>query len=190
MSSEVDICNRALSALGASRIVSLTQDNENARDCNLIYAQTRDEELRAHPWNFAIKRAQLAASGTAPLFDYSSAYPLPSDCLRLLPRDPRRNFTDLDWQIENGSIVTNDTGALPIRYIYRVTDPNKFDALFEAALTAKLAEKLNEKITQSNSKGQTARADYAVAIRRARQMNAFENNSQEAPEDTWLSVRR
>ena len=61
MASEVDIANRALQKLGAESIVSLTQDSENARACNLCYEPIRDAELRAHPWNFAIKRASLAA---------------------------------------------------------------------------------------------------------------------------------
>jgi hypothetical protein len=189
MASVVDICNIALQKLGASRIVSLTQDTENARECNLLYEQARDAELRAHPWNFAIKRAQLASS-TAPVHGPTSAYPLPSDCLRLLPQDPCRAFDDLDWQIEGRSIVTDDTGALDIRYIYRVTDPNLFDALFVELMACRLAEGLNEKITQSNSKGQQIREDRRVALREARKVNAFENQSQEAPEGSWLTVRR
>jgi hypothetical protein len=188
MTSVVDICNIALQKLGASRIVSLTQDTDNARECNLLYEQARDSELRAHPWNFAIKRAQLAASGT-PAFGYSSAYQLPADCLRLLPPDKHLNFSDLDWQIEGRSILTDDTGALDVRYIYRVTDPNQFDASFVELLACRLAEGLCEKITQSNSKGQQIRADKITAMREARRNNAFENSSQEAPEDTWLSVR-
>ena len=56
MASEVDICNRALSKLGAARITSLTEDSVNARACNAMYESVRDAELRAHPWNFAMKR--------------------------------------------------------------------------------------------------------------------------------------
>lgn len=190
MASVVDICNLALQKLGASRIVSLTQDDSNARECNLIYEHARDAELRAHPWNFAIKRAQLAASSTAPAFGYAAAYPLPSDCLRLLPPDPHENFASLDWQIEGRSILTNDTGVLEIRYIARITDPNLHDPLFNDLLACRIAEQLNEKLTQSNAKGQQIREDKRVAMREARRVNAFENTSQEAPEGSWLTVRR
>lgn len=189
MSSVVDICNIALQKLGASRIVSLTQDNENARECNLLYEQARDAELRAHPWNFAIKRAQLAASSTAPTHGYTNAFPLPSDCLRLLPLDQRDNFLSNDWQIEGRSILTNEGGPLNIRYIARVTDPNRFDALFIESMACRLAESLNEKLTQSNSKGELIRRDRTLALREARKINAFENNSHQTPDDSWITVR-
>ena len=188
MASVVDICNLALNSLGAESIVSLTQDTENARYCNTFYTQTRDAELRAHPWNFAIKRAQLAST-TAPAFGPSHAYPLPTDFLRLMPPDPESNFNSLDWQIEGRNILTHDGGVLEIRYIARITDTTLYDALFIDALVAKLAVRLNEKITQSNSKGQQAREDYIRAIREARRINAFENTAQKMPEDVWITAR-
>lgn len=189
MASEVDIANRALQKLGAERITSLTQDSENARECNVAYEAVRDAELRAHPWNFAIKRAQLAADTTAPAFGFTNAFTLPSDCLRVLPPDPSYNLNSHDWQIEGRKILTNDSAALEIRYIYRVTDTTQFDALFTEALACALAVELCEKLTQSNSKGQAMRADYTSTIRAARRQNAFENISADPPEDTWSTCR-
>lgn len=52
----VGIANVALSRLGATRILAIDEDTENARLVNAIYGTIRDEVLRAHPWNFAIKR--------------------------------------------------------------------------------------------------------------------------------------
>lgn len=189
MASEVDICNFALQKLGAEPIVSLSQDSENARSCNRVYFHLRDVELRAHPWNFAIKRVQLAADSTAPDFGYANAYPLPSDFLRLMPPDVQFNPNDLDWQIEGRKILTNDAGALDVRYIYRVEDPNEFDATFVEALACRIAMELCEKITQSNSKAQMIREDYTTAMRTARKLNAFENIPAEPPTDTWITSR-
>ncbi len=189
MASDVDICNFALQKLGAEPIVSLTQDSENARSCNRVFTHLRDAELRAHPWNFAIKRAQLAADSTAPAFGFATAYTLPSDFLRLLPPDVQFNPNDLDWQIEGRKILTDDSGALDIRYIYRVEDTNDFDDLFVEALACRIAAELCEKITQSNSKAQMIREDYTTAMRTARKMNAFENIPAEPPTDTWITSR-
>jgi hypothetical protein len=60
MASVVDICNGALNQLGASTILSLTEDSKNARLCNARYTQVRDSLFRSHPWNCLIKRVELA----------------------------------------------------------------------------------------------------------------------------------
>lgn len=187
MASKVDIANRALQKLGAERIVSLSQDTENARACNLLFDSVRDSELRAHPWNFAIKRAQLAADATAPAFGYQAAYTLPTDCLRVLPTD--ENLNTHDWQIEGRKILTNDSAPLNVRYICRVDDPNQYDAMFIEALACAMAQELCEQLTQSNTKAQMIRQDYTTAIRMAKKLNAFENISAEMPTDTWITVR-
>ena len=51
MASIVDINNAALNQLGASTILSLTEDSKNARICNARYTQIRDAVFRSHPWN-------------------------------------------------------------------------------------------------------------------------------------------
>jgi hypothetical protein len=58
--SEVSIANMALSHVGQhNQIAALSDSTEAARQCNLHYEQARDSLLRAHPWNFAIKRTVL-----------------------------------------------------------------------------------------------------------------------------------
>ena len=66
MTTETTICNLALAHLGDERIGSLTDDSEAARACNAVYVLARDGLTRAHPWNFAIQRANLAAEATSP----------------------------------------------------------------------------------------------------------------------------
>ena len=80
MSSDVDICNAALNNIGASNIISLSEDSKAARVCNQRYTIVRDAVFRAHPWNCLIRRQELASSGT-PVFEYSYSYPLPSNTL-------------------------------------------------------------------------------------------------------------
>lgn len=189
-SSEVAISNMALDLLGAARITSLADDSRNARACNACYAQIRDQELRAHVWNFSKKRATLAASAVTPDFDFDYAFPLPTGCLRVLP--PKR--TGLDWTIENhdgrSAILTNDGDTLEVVYIAQITDPTVFDALFDDALAAKMALHMCEAITQSNAKKADAKDEYVAAIRRAKRVNAIEQVPQDAAEDTWLAARR
>lgn len=188
--SDVAVCNLAMQKLGAARIASLTEDSQNAIELNACYEHLRKLELRKHVWNFARTRASLAASATAPAFDYDAAYPLPVDCLRLIP--PAVN--ELDWQIERhegaNAILSNDGAPLEIIYIADVTDPTKFDDCFTEMLACRIADHLSEKITGSTTKGEKAMKDYEIARRVAKQINAFENISAEPPEDPWLAARR
>ena len=189
MASVVEICNRALQKLGAKRITVITEDSVNARACNTAYTPLRLAELRAHPWSCAVARAQLAASSTTPIFVKQYSYPLPSDYLRLLPNDEGYNYNSQDWQIESGSIVTDDSAPLNIRYIYDLTDPQIMDPLFREALSCRMALELCEELTQSNQKKESLRQDYKEAIREARRINAILNNAAKPPEDEWITVR-
>ena len=85
MASVVDICNGALNQLGATTILSLTEDSKNARLCNSRYTQVRDAVFRSHPWNCLQKRVELAADTTAPAWGFSYAY----TCLLYTSPSPR-----------------------------------------------------------------------------------------------------
>ena len=189
MPSQVDICNRALQKLGADRIISLTQNSKEGRACNLAYEPVRDAELRAHAWNFAIKRRELAADATAPVYGYNYSYTLPSDCLRLLKNDYQEEFYSKDWKVEGRKILTNESAPLQIRYIARITDTTLYDAIFTEALSCKMAMEMCEDLTQSNTKRQLAADEYKMTIREARKMNAFENVPAQQDTDTWLTMR-
>lgn len=189
MASEVEICNRALQKLGASRINTLSENTANARACNAAYEPVRDAELRAHSWNFAIERAALAADATAPSWGRTNSFTLPAAFLRLLNPYPEDDTNSRDWQIESGKILTDDAAPLYIRYIKKVTDTNAMDPLFREALASKLAMEMCEKITQSNSKKAAASDDYKHAIREARRVNAIENVPTTPVEDTFITCR-
>jgi len=103
MASTVDICNGALNQLGASTIISLTEDSKNARLCNARYTQVRDSLFRSHPWNCLQKRVQLASDTATPAWGFSYQFTLPADCLRVL----RIEDYDSDYKIEGRKIVSN-----------------------------------------------------------------------------------
>ena len=84
MASIVDICNGSLNQLGASTILTLTEDSKNARLCNARYTQVRDSLFRSHPWNCLTKRVELARDTDTPAWGFSYQFTLPADCLRVL----------------------------------------------------------------------------------------------------------
>lgn len=66
MATSLQIKNMALRLLGVARIAQTDLDNEtneHSRILNDIYELVRDEVLAVHPWNFAIKRAELTELG-------------------------------------------------------------------------------------------------------------------------------
>lgn len=187
--SDVSICNLALQKLGAKRITSLTEDSNNARQCNACYESVRDQELRKRNWKFAITRATLTPLADAPAFDFSYAFPVPSDCLRLIL--PTRSC--LDWTLETQDdttvILTNDGNSINVRYIARITDPTRFDPLFVEALACRIAEQVCEQVTQSNEKKADAQQQYKDAIAGAALVNAFEKLATDAPPSSWETAR-
>lgn len=181
----IDCCNSALQRVGATSITALTDNSPEARACTIAYDSNRRDELRRYKWNFAIARQVLTPDALAPAFDYTYAFTLPSDCLRVL----RPNTSDLDWVIEGRKILSNDSSTLNLRYIADIEDVSQFDASFYNVVAAALALDLCERLTQSNTKKQLLQKEYEQAIADARQANALENGPTDPPDDYWWTVR-
>ena len=145
MASVVDICNGSLNQLGATTILSLTEDSKNARLCNQRYSQVRDAVFRSHPWTCLQKRVELAADTTAPAWGFSYAYTLPADCLRLL----RILDYDSNYKVEGRKILSN-TSSMKILYIGRITDPNEYDESLRETLSAALGADIAFAVTSNN----------------------------------------
>jgi hypothetical protein len=197
VASTIDICNQALIKAGAATITSLNDGTKAANTLNAIYAIKRDAELAAHPWTFAIKRAQIPASATAPDHGWDYAYPLPSDFLALVEVGDNYVFYDNSsgtdpqaggplFAVEGGSILTDATSPLKIRYIYRVTAPGLFSPLFVESFACRLAAELCESLTQNLSKREAAWGERKQAIREARRVNAIEMPPQQVPPSSWV----
>jgi hypothetical protein len=176
MASTVDICNGALNQLGATTILSLTEDSKNARLCNSRYTQVRDAVFRSHPWNCLQERLELAQSTTTPAWGYSFKYDLPGDCLRLL----RILDYDSDHKVEGRSILSNNS-SMKILYISRVTDPNQYDENLRETLSAALAADIAYAITSNKTTQQNMLALYQEKLRDARFVDSTEgyNTTQE-----------
>ena len=174
MASTVDICNGALNQLGATTILSLTEDSKNARLCNSRYTQVRDGLFRTHPWNCLQKRVELAVDTTAPAWGFSYAYTLPADCLRLL----RILDYDSNYKVEGRKILSN-TETMKILYVSRVTDPNEYDESLRETLSAALGADIAFGVTSNNQTAQNMYQLFQDKLRDARFVDATEgqNNS-------------
>ena len=178
MASVVDMCNSALNLLGASTISALTDDSKNARLCNQRYENVRNRVFRSHAWNCLHKRVQLAQNSTAPVIEYSNAYALPSDCLRVLKVHNGTTDSiksDIDYKLEGRNIVT-DEGTVYLIYIALDTDPNNYDSYLQESISHQLAADLCYAITNNATLANNYMARADERLREARFIDATENS--------------
>ena len=196
--SNVAIANLALTKLGDLRILNLTDNTKPAREVNAVFDMTRDYLQRRFSWRFCIKRANLAADTSTPLWDWSYQYPIPTDCLRILQVGqwyPTPDLSDListggqEYVLEGKYILSNQAGPLKLRYLSKVTDPVQFDAAFDMAFSAYLAYLVAEPLTASAEQKQMAYNDYRNAIKDAVIANAIENPPESLADQTWILAR-
>jgi len=172
MASIVGICNGALNQLGATTILSLSEDSKNARLCNSRYTQVRDALFRSHPWNCLQKRVQIAADTTAPAWGFSFAYTLPADCLRLL----KILDYDSNYKVEGRKILSN-TSSMKILYVARVTDPNEYDELLRETLSASLGADIAFGVTSNNQTASNMYNLFREKLRDARFVDSTEGQN-------------
>ena len=169
MASVVDICNGALNQLGASTILTLTEDSKNARLCNARYTQVRDSLFRSHPWNCLVKRIQLAQDTDTPAWGFSYQYTLPSDCLRVL----QIKDYNLDYKIEGRKLLINES-AVYLIYSAQITDVNELDVLLRETISAGLASDISYAITANLQVTKLMTEKYGLKLSEARHTDASE----------------
>lgn len=185
MASVVDVCNDALDKLGHNPITSLDDGDTTANLCARKWPIVRDRALRSYPWNFAVKRTTTSPETTSPSWGYTYQHPLPADCLRVLEILDMR--TD-EYEIEDNMILC-DASVVYLRYIQKVTDPNKYDPMYLDAVASLMAYEMCEKLAQSNQKKDALWQEYNDALMKARSVDAQENPVQQFEEDSWIEAR-
>jgi len=178
--SDVAICNLALTSLGAEPISNILEDSPNARRCNRIYEHIRDFVLTDHVWSFAQERAVLAMLAADPVWTddlMTVKYQKPSDCLKI-------NYVNIKsaiFKIEGEEILSNVEG-LKIKYTKRVTDPMKFFPKFVEAFAARLAGEMAYAVTNSRSLG----SDLLSLYYEKKLPQAVSSDSQQGTPETVL----
>jgi hypothetical protein len=201
VTSEVDICNRALASIGAQSTVSSINPSDGSSEANvasLLYAPTRDSLLRTIAWNFARKQIALtqlkSAYDTAPTIavPWLYEYAYPADCLDVRfilaggSADPTTlppmttGMTSLSQQTATGDypqfIVASDTDTSgnPIKVI--LTDQYQATLVYTARST-------NPDLWDAMF------ADALVASLSAKFVNPLARNAQMMVEQTKIAER-
>ena len=182
-SSDTEVANEVLTLLGDQAITVLTEDSDRARAINRLYTPTLDQALRAHDWNFARMRANLARIAAVPEFGYNYMYQLPQEplCLRVLTT----NLTATQaWEIETYvtadataqyRAILTDAASLEIRFIARITSPTLWDALFADAFVHELAWRAAYPISKSATLRDSFERAVVLKWRQARSVDGLES---------------
>lgn len=192
--SVVQICNLALSHLGAAAISSLTEKSAEGIACDLHYETCRDAVLRDYPWNFATKRIAMAPLDDTPPAGWSLVYSLPTDCL--LAREIVNSLgTDpIKFAIESNAggsarvLLTDESQAVLI-YTASVGEVTMFDPLFVEALSWKLASMICMPLTRDRNIMQMAQTMYLNTIALAQRADANEGEPETPAEAEWIVAR-
>tara|TARA_R100001086_G_scaffold118078_1_gene60676 strand:+ start:107 stop:697 length:591 start_codon:yes stop_codon:yes gene_type:complete len=173
MASIVDICNSALNQIGASNIISLTEDSKAARICNQRFNFVRDSVFRSHPWNCLTIRTTIAPDTATPAFQFAKQFNLPTDpfCLRVL----QLSDTDILYKIEGRKLLC-DESSVEMIYIGRVEDVNQYDLLLIETLAAAMAADLAYPLVGSSALGANMFQLYQNKLTSARFVDATEDN--------------
>jgi hypothetical protein len=190
LATQLEICNLAMTVLGADTIVALSDSSANARRITAVYTPCLEDVLRSHPWNFAIMRTQLAVAVTTPTYGYDYEFALPADCLRVIEVSDSSAPID-EFKIEGVKLLINYNSSVYIKYIKNETDTTKYTSQFSFVLASRLASELAYAITNNKET-----ADLAMKIYQARLQQTKETDSQESDsvnvvdQDSWAIEHR
>ncbi len=182
--SDIDIINRALAKMGDQRITSRGDNVNRARIMDGLYDGMRDELLRECPWNFAINRVSLAATPTAPVYGWATAFDVPADLLYMVSTE-----SNSAYRLEGNQILSNQENSLKITYVRRVTDPTEFDTGFAETLASKLAYEGASNITADNALQDRLFNAYNLTLIRSKKTDGQEDDPREYATDDWELAR-
>lgn len=195
MSSNVQIAKLALQHIGDRwDITSLADASAEAEQVNLIFNDTRDALLRAHPWVFAKAYTSPAAlTGTVPgNWDYMYTYM--TDCLRVQGIvDPTKKNLTIKFEVARNAagvkvILTNHQDPEFI-YTQAITDPTEFDAEFILAFSYMLASRLAMPLA-GDPELATALINQAFSVvSQAEETDSNEGIEPDKPEAPWITAR-
>lgn len=188
MTTPVKICSNALLRLGSKPIADLNEATPMAQVAANLYPAVRDSVLRMHPWNCAMKRAQLAQESVSPPFGYTYAYALPSDFLRawVVTDD---GIHPIEYAVERRSLLT-DSGTVYLQYVFRNEDPSTWDTNLLELMEVRMAAAMAMAVTGDAGKKQEFEREALQIMRMARAVDGMENPAQPFPESSLMSVRR
>jgi len=190
ISNETSIANLALTRLGADRITDIdTEESENANKVRAVFDFLRDEVLRSHSWNFAIRRVNFNKLVSTPVFGFSTEYQIPGDVLRILPPSTGGNSAlQSEYKIEEDKILSNDSTFMA-RCIIRIEDTTKWDSGFVEVFATRLQAELAYAITNNKGLAADLFTLYLSKLRAIKFVDGTEDTPDQITAGEWIASR-
>lgn len=190
MATKEEICTAALLLLGDSPIASFTENTQRARLCANLYPLAKRDVLRAHPWNCAQKRVQLAPLTATPAFDWRYQFALPGDFLR--PTQVGQNWTaGEDYLLEGNRILAN-ANPLPLVYVADVSE-GVFDSMLTNLMIKRMEMDLAYPVTKSTSLKESLKESFyrrgTGVLAQAKAVDGQENPPADWGDSPFIAVR-
>ncbi len=169
---DVQVCNMALDLVKEAPITGFTNPTDKVSAlCARWYPIVREGLLLAFSWNFALKSRAANRIATPEVSDYTDAYQLPNDCVKLRAIiDPSIPLTRRRYEIQGKQLFYNNDGeaSIDIWYTKDETDVTVMPSLFILLLAHQLAVSLGKKLTTRASIMADIKQDLQVLTLRAR----------------------
>jgi len=191
MLNKIQLCARALLLIGCDPITSFADGTAEADVAALLYEPSRDALLSSHPWSFATGLIELSPVTSVPLADFSAAYQLPEDFLRVLSLGAASRGTGrgMTYRIRERRICCDETGGVILTYVFRPAETT-FPPFFDQALIARLSADFCLPLTE-NSERTRMQFDLAEAAwKRAKTIDAQQQTPQVVEDFGLIEVRR
>lgn len=197
MTSEVSIAKQALLNLSDRFDLDTLKDKTpEAEAIALVFDDTRDAVLRAHPWKFAKTYwSPDALSGTPPA-NWTFMYPYPDHILKVvrivdpLGNDKLPKKFDIARSSTGQKVILTHVEDPEFQGTERIVDPYDFDPMFIKAFAFQLAADVAMTLTGDRSLRNEMQADANLYIERAKSDDANEGVDEELDRDPdWILAR-
>jgi hypothetical protein len=203
-SSQTDIYNMALAAIGVSRfITSPTEGSLQANTCNVFWDSVRDQCLQDAPWGFAMRFAELQLiTKTVP--GWLNVYAVPSDCLQAREVSPTPSTQNIPWSYRGRKVsfevIENEAGgglalacnidSPTLAYTARIKTVPLWSPAFVNAVSLLLASRIVSPLSSDPVKYAPLVAKaYEIAISKAAALSMNEGRERPEPDSELISIR-
>lgn len=181
------VVNAALRLTGASQInMQSAASSPISSMASAVFTDVLRTVLATHPWSFSLRYAVLARLSTSPTFGYSSAYQIPTDCVRFIDirstpftsstEPPRVDAELVDYERAGNAIYTDSTPCYA-RYVSVNCEPLAHEPFIEA-LAARLAVEIAPSVSSGGVSMDKLEQRYIYALETAK---CFDCDTQRPP---------
>jgi len=146
MANRTEIINMAILLIGELPISDPEEDNKASNAADVWFQQCLESALTEHDWTFARKRATLSPSTEAPVFGYSTKFPVPADYNHIVIEETDE---EIDFREELGHLHY-DAETMDIIYISNSVELELLKPKFVDAFAELLASKIIYVMTASD----------------------------------------